>query len=124
VCFGTLLLGIFFSTATAAENPALRATAVWSDGHHSSLTPTELKASVVSGTWPEYPLRARMSKFRGEGVYEIHVDKSGMAIRVVIIKSSGQRILDQAAVDAFMGWRLKPGTFLRIQLPVTWKIGF
>jgi TonB family protein len=121
---GTLLFAISFSTAAAAENPALRATAVWSDGHQSGLTPKELNASVVSRMWPEYPLRARMSKFRGDGVYEIHIDKSGTPTRVVIIKSSGQRILDQAALDAFMGWRFKPRTFLRIQIPVTWKMGF
>jgi len=106
----------------ADEQPLVRGTVTWKDGHRSALAADELKRSVLEGRWPDYPVRARLSKLRGSGVYEIQFDSSGAAIQVRVVKSAIHRVLDEEAVDTFKRWRVRPGTIARIEVPVTWKL--
>jgi TonB family protein len=103
--------------AIAGENT----TAVWSDGHTSSLTDEELMRYALSSPGPGYPEEAQQSKIAGSGLYELRINKTGKVTEVAIAKSSGSRVLDQAARAAFMKWRFKPAIFVRIRMPVTWS---
>lgn len=102
--------------AAARENT----TAVWSDGHTSSLTDEELMKYAVASPGPGYPEEAQKSRVVGSGLYELRINKAGKVTDVAIAKSSGSPVLDQAARSAFMKWQFKPAVFVRVRLPVTW----
>ena len=79
---------------------------------------------VVHHVPPEYPFEARRSKIIGSGVVVADVGfKTGIVTSVRMEKSTGSRILDRAALDAFRQWKFKPGTVRRFRTPVkfgTW----
>jgi TonB family protein len=79
---------------------------------------------VVHHVPTEYPFEARRSKIRGSGIVVAEVAfKTGIVTVVRMEKSTGSRILDQAALDAFRQWKFKPGTVRRFRVPVkfgTW----
>ncbi|MFN2623986.1 MAG: energy transducer TonB [Chthoniobacterales bacterium] len=50
----------------------------------------------------DYPLEAQRAGIRGSGVIAVDVDyKTGLVTRAYMLKSSGSRILDEAALSAF-----------------------
>jgi len=97
-----------------------KTTAVWSDGHTSSLTDEELMKYAVASPGPGYPEEAQKSRMTGSGLYELRINKAGKVTEVAIVKSSDSPVLDQAARNAFMKWRFKPAVFVRVRLPVSW----
>ncbi|MEY2493939.1 MAG: periplasmic protein TonB [Verrucomicrobiota bacterium] len=106
------------AAATAAENT----TAVWSDGHTSSLTDEELLRYAISSPGPGYPQEAQKKKTAGSALYELRINKAGATTEVIIVKSSGSTVLDKAATSAFRKWRFKPAIFTRVRLPVSWFV--
>lgn len=99
-----------------------KTTAVWSDGHASSLTDEELMKYAISSPGPGYPHEAQKTKTAGSGLYELRINKAGATTDVVIVKSSGSTVLDKAATSAFRKWRFKPAIFTRVRLPVSWSV--
>lgn len=95
---------------------------VWSDGRRSELGRTKLMQYVLSLTPPEYPREAQRSRITGSGLYEFRIAQSGKTLGVSVVHSSGNRLLDQAALDAFVTWRFKPGLFHRVRVPVIWTM--
>jgi hypothetical protein len=79
--------------ADARENT----TAVWSDGHTSSLTDEELMKYAIASPGPGYPEEAQKSKVVGSGLYELRINQAGKVTDVAIVK-----------------------VFVRVRLPVTW----
>ena len=72
---------------------------------------------------PAYPLEARRSHLVGRGVLFGQVDiKSGYVKSVRMEKSTGYKILDEAALDAFRQWRFKPGTVRQFRTPITYTM--
>ena len=69
-----------------------------------------------------YPEAAQKAQLSGSGFYELQINKAGVTTRVVILKSSGKPVLDQAAQSAFLKWRFKPGVFSRVRVPVSWSV--
>jgi TonB family protein len=62
---------------------------------------------------PGYPLAAMRRGEQGVTAVLIHVTESGAVDDVKVERSSGSKLLDQAAVDAFLKWRfdrLAPGS--------------
>lgn len=123
------LFSIGFSILMLSGAAALRATdqqettgVVWSDGHTSELPGTELMRYVLSLTPPEYPSEAQRTGITGSGLYEFRIAKTGKTTGVSIVHSSGSRLLDQAATNAFITWRFKPGLFRRVRVPVIWTM--
>ncbi len=94
-------------------------TAVWSDGHTSSLSDEELIRNTLASPGPAYPEAAQKAKMTGSGLYELRINKAGMITSVVIIKSSGNDVLDKAAKTTFRRWRFKPGVFTSVRVPVS-----
>ena len=60
----------------------------------------EIKPQLVKSTKPVYPDLARRAGIEGATVVKMLVDIDGRVIEVLIIKSSGNTLLDQAAVTA------------------------
>ena len=104
--------------ALAAENT----TAVWSDGHSSPLSDEELIRYAVASPGPGYPEEAQKTKITGSGLYELRINKAGATTEVVVVKSSGSAVLDNAARSTFLKWRFKPAIFTRVRVPVSWSV--
>jgi TonB family protein len=81
--------------------------------------PGELKAQVIYGPKPDYPLEAQRKLFGGEGYYRLYVARDGNVTGVKVIESAGNEILDVACLNAFKRWRCKPGFRREIDLPVS-----
>jgi len=101
---------------------AEKTTAVWSDGHTSAVSDEELMRYAVASPGAAYPEEAQKAKTSGSGLYELRVNKSGATTEVVIVKSSGSAVLDNAAKNAFKKWRFKPAIFTRVRIPVSWSV--
>ena len=99
-----------------------KTTAVWNDGHSSSLSDEELMRNALASPGPAFPEEAQKTKTAGSGLYELRINKAGVTTEVVIVKSSGNAALDTAAKTAFMKWRFKPGIFARVRVPVSWSV--
>jgi TonB family protein len=91
------------------------------------------KQVAVYAPKPEYPEAARANGLEGSGVFLLHVGRDGTVKLVDVLKSTGHRILDRAAIAAFQQWRFRtdiehtpfvkvPMTFTTHGIPSGWKI--
>lgn len=74
---------------------------------------------------PEYPLLARRLGWQGETLLELELLPDGVPARVTVLRSSGHRLLDDAAVAAAREWRFRvpagaPGR--RVLVPVVFQL--
>jgi protein TonB len=97
-------------------------TAVWSDGHSSTISDEQLVGNTLAAPGAAYPEEAQKTKTTGSGLYEIRIDAAGKVTAVAIVKSSGSAVLDKAATTAFRKWRFKPGVFRSVRVPVGWSV--
>src|SRR4051794_28385275 len=59
---------------------------------------------------PDYPSEALAHRISGSGVFLLRVHiPSGRVTQVLVGASTGNRVLDAAAVKVFLQWRFKPG---------------
>jgi len=58
---------------------------------------------------PKYPVQALRLHQQGTVILKVFVGIDGHAQEVTVEKSSGARILDQAAIDAVKTWIFNPG---------------
>jgi TonB family protein len=66
----------------------------------------EFRSLVSYAPSPPYPYAARALRLVGSGVVDLNVDrKSGRVTSARIEKSTGHKILDDAALDGFRKWR-------------------
>ena len=72
---------------------------------------------------PEYPYEARAQQLTGTGIAVFEVDSpTGRVKRVFMAISTGAKILDDAAIDAFSRWRFKPGAPPFIKTPISFTL--
>jgi TonB family protein len=68
---------------------------------------------------PAYPAEAVSRKIQGCGRFQLEVKRAtGIPTSVKVLHSTGRKILDEAAVRAFMSWRIHPGTVEHVVVPV------
>jgi TonB family protein len=78
---------------------------------------------AVKVVHPEYPYEARRSHIEGHGVLVAQVDyNTGKVTSVKMEKSTGSRILDQAALSAFGQWQFKPKTIRQLRTPINYEM--
>jgi TonB family protein len=111
-----------FALVVPMARAAEKTTAVWSDGHSSSLSDEELLQYALASPGPAYPEEAQKARVTGSGLYELRINRAGATTEIVIIKSSGSAVLDQAAKSTFLKWRFKPAVFSRVRVPVSWSV--
>jgi TonB family protein len=82
------------------------------------------KAAPIYAPPPEYPIEARQDHLTGDGVIVVNVDhKTGYVTAARVLKSTGHKILDNAALRTFRLWRFKPGTFKpQVRIPIHYKM--
>ena len=66
------------------------------------------RLSFVKKVVPKYPFVARQLGYEGVVKVSFMVSRSGTVYSVKILKSSGKKILDKAAVSAVSKWRFRP----------------
>jgi TonB family protein len=75
--------------------------------------------NVTNWSLPYYPLQAVQKGLTGSGVAVMKIDaQTGSVTSAVMLKSTGQKILDNAALQAFRQWRFKPGTLTTLDIPI------
>lgn len=81
------------------------------------------KGLVTYAPRPQYPYKALsrgIAPIAGSGVCVVEVDPgSGRVTRASMASSIGNPILDNAALSAFRQWRFKPGSVLKVRIPIT-----
>lgn len=86
-------------------------------------------ASPLARVEPEYPLQAYRDREEGTVLVGVHVDEAGKAAAVHVVKRSGSRELDEAAVAAVRQWTFEPAirggraVASDVEVPVTFRIG-
>ena len=89
-------------------------------GQHSR-KPSLLSVSVIPPectiTKPSYPYVARLRRYQGRVLLRVLVDRDGRVSRVLVVKSSGHKVLDKAAVSAAKSWRCRPALSGGIRVP-------
>ena len=71
---------------------------------------------------PKYPTDALRTRAEGSGIVLMEIDeKTGWVKSAKMEKSTGNKLLDDAALQAFSQWRFRPGTIRRLRTPVTFS---
>lgn len=68
----------------------------------------EAKAAEATNKAPVYPMRARRQGWQGRVVIKAFVEANGLPSCVEIEKTSGYRVLDEAALSAIEQWKFYP----------------
>jgi len=82
------------------------------------------KSKLVYNPSPKYPVEARFSHFgpvKGSGRFRVIFSANGEAQDVKTVESTGNDILDQAALSALRQWKSEPGREWRILVPITFQ---
>jgi len=83
----------------------------------------EAKALAIYAPRPAYPYEARDRHLTGSGMVLLNVDSStGAVTSAQMLKSTGHKILDDSALEAFQQWRFKPGTVRKVRIPIHFKM--
>ncbi len=89
----------------------------------AELPSSSQRALATSAPRPEYPYEARRDRITGDGVALLTIDAaSGRVLEVTMSKSTGNLILDQAAIAGFRRWRFKAGTVSAVRCPITYTL--
>jgi TonB family protein len=94
----------------------------------SSLTAAQVdishaKALAIYAPRPAYPHEAREEHLTGSGIVVLNVDSStGNVTSAQMLKSTGYKILDDSALEAFRQWRFKPGSVRKVRIPINFTM--
>lgn len=78
----------------------------------------------IRATPPVYPEAARYRHLEGAGKFQGFVDQeTGAITQVVVVKSTGHQVLDDAVIGAVRRWRAKPHTLETFYVPINFKMG-
>jgi TonB family protein len=102
----------YSKAALAARNAFFESTCIASNGNLIDLTDPALTGRIEMPSKPVrvsteevYPLDARRMGYKGKPVVAYVLEPSGLAGDVVVIESSGYKVLDQAAITSVRQWR-------------------
>jgi periplasmic protein TonB len=71
---------------------------------------------------PPYPVEALKNRLQGKVVVDVIVGADGNPTHVKIAKSSGHKILDDAAITTVAKWRFPPGKSRTESCPFTFGL--
>jgi TonB family protein len=79
------------------------------------------KADTLVTVRPQSPYEARSRHITGSGVCHLTVRPDGRVEHAEMHPSTGSRVLDEAALDAFRKWRFVPGRVHKVKIPVSFS---
>jgi TonB family protein len=83
---------------------------------------TSAKGLAIRSPRPEYPLKALELHMVGTGAAILEVNQpTGVVTSVRMAPSTGHKLLDDAAMNAFRQWLFRPGAVKRIKIPVRYR---
>jgi periplasmic protein TonB len=89
----------------------------------SAMSMSQAKALAINSPRPPYPYEARSKRITGSGVITATVDPaSGSVTDASVTQSTGNPILDDAAVSTFRRWRFRPGSVSKVRIPITFTL--
>jgi periplasmic protein TonB len=91
-------------------------------GRPGTMSISSAKALAIYAPRPQYPYEARSRHVVGSGVCVVEVGPSGSATGASMASSTGNPILDNAALSAFRQWRFKPGSVSKVKIPITFTM--
>jgi TonB family protein len=98
--------------------PLLESAATWTP-ELSAADRAEDQKAIASNPQPVYPTIARQKRIQGHGMFRLNLAKDGRVASIQIVKSTGSKILDDAAEKALRQWRFKPGAMAeKINVPI------
>jgi len=81
-----------------------------------TLTPEQVAKLTVNKLRIPYPEQARLSRITGDGFFKVRVQKSsGRVKRVEILQTTGNNLLDAAAIQGLSECQFKPGVLRSIK---------
>ncbi len=99
---------LFLSSLSRAQNPS----------------EAQRARCFIRATPPEYPEVARYRHMEGKGKFQGFVDQeTGAITKVVVVKSTGHKLLDDAVIGSVRHWRAKPHMLESFYVPVDFKMG-
>ncbi|PYI77819.1 MAG: hypothetical protein DMF04_05295 [Verrucomicrobia bacterium] len=89
-------------------------------------TPTKIPLRGSKLTYapaPRYPTQVKHSQWtiKGSGNFRVLFDTNGHTVAVQTVRSTGNALLDQAAVSALHDWRSEPGREWSLVVPITFQ---
>jgi len=73
----------------------------------------------INSPRPKYLNKWAAQGITGKGIFEATVDSNtGRVTSVRILKSTGHKVLDDSALEAFSKWMFKPGTASPVKIPI------
>lgn len=112
--------------ALAAASTA--ALAGYGDGMAGVLRGPRFQPGAPGNPLPKYPERARRRGYEGLVTLAVQVSADGEALSVRVYRSSGHRILDDAAARAVRRWRFLPlngdmgAAIARVNVPIAFRL--
>jgi len=80
-------------------------------------------AKIPAHPAPVYPLQARQKHLTGRGSFILEIDTiTGAVTHVIVSKSTGHRLLDDAAISAFSHWKFQRHATIEVEIPVTFSM--
>ena len=87
------------------------------------LVDPKLVASGKMDIRPDYPAAAQAQRLTGKGIFVLHISEAnGHVVSVQVQKSTGHKILDDAAVTKFSNLRFKPNTLSTVTIPIEFTL--
>jgi TonB family protein len=115
-----------FEPLLAAIKPGM--TGRWAAAPAESPTPTPAARTarkVISNPAPKYPYEARnirQGPTTGAGKFRVTFGTNGLVKSVQTVESTGQPILDRAAIQALQAWKAEPGAQdWTVLVPITFQ---
>jgi TonB family protein len=84
-------------------------------------SPLKIEA-VLYAPAPEYPSQAINEHAEGSGVVEVTVQPDGIVASTKMVRSTGNRILDEAALSGFRRWRFRPHSVTPVRIPIQYRL--
>lgn len=93
------------------------------DAEDSSRIPlVKGESALVHVPHIRYPERAKRLRMTGTGLVVLEVNKAGLVTAATMARSTGEEILDRAALEGLRQARFRPGTPSRVKIPVTFSL--
>jgi TonB family protein len=86
------------------------------------LSTVEFRKVAISTPQPVYPIEARQKRIEGSGMFNLTLAKDGKIASIQVLKSTGSKILDDAAETTLRQWRLKPGILEPVRVPINFSL--